>query len=868
MKSKGEGFAQICANAWAEFNTGRKKGDPGMTIKEVNDMLNNLCLKETKTEKAAVLRTFLVQAKEKEVVWIVSIILKDLKHGVSEKIVLAAYHKQTYEAFSHCGDLHKALELLKDRNAELKKNDIDVGDGLILSQLAGRKNTPADVIRWARGKAFAIETKFDGERVQLHRNVDTLGEKCQYWTRNMNDFGPRGYDAIDALFIGNNGLPRKCILDGEIIVYNKKIKEFVGFGTIKSAFIGANWKKTSGKPMPRVSKGFYANPTLKTGEAKQDDEDDGLNDDDDDDDDKGDDDDDKINKNKEEETRLELEWKDFEIVYVPFDILYNDDTSVIHEPLSKRYEILKHAIRGCVNQGSVKVGDTGITCSVVSPFGEQGNKLEDNVSRKFRTVVEENDPNASNKISECLREAQDHGEEGIVVKLLDSPWLPGERGKNWVKMKPDYLETADYDCVIIGGYLGEGKARAGKISQWLLGIIDGEMRNDARPVITTFCKVGTGFSHEEQDILRRKLEPFYQWNRKGVDKGKYTKNYERYQCRQTSGETPDVWITKPEESIVTTVKGDVRLVPSLTFNAPYSLRFPRCVAIRTDKSWNDICTTRDIIDIVEGGKEKLVRGDKIEEDEEGGEYNAFHRNNAAGLQRRNNKQNRNLATSEKFVEHLRPVDIKDVVQMSSIFQGSNFSSIGCDQTKKREVAQFVKERGGKFFESVTSNVNRIVAPPEIDENNVYLKSYDEVLSTEWLFSCKDKMTWPPKAKDWINVSPSVATLYDETIDAFGDAHTSKEDLTEEDVQAMLNQVQKRTRIGTEFKKLDFIDDDDRSEVKKICRATDLSKELQYSKTIESIEKMGEKKTDPVIRATTLAAFARTSSDYFNQLNDA
>ena len=130
------------------------------------------------------------------------------------------------------------------------------------------------------------------------------------------------------------------------------------------------------------------------------------------------------------------------------------------------------------------------------------------------------------------------------------------------------------------------------------------------------------------------------------------------------------------------------------------------------------------------------------------------------------------------------------------------------------------------------------------------------------------MAWPPKAKDWINVSPSVATLYDETIDAFGDAHTSKEDLTEEDVQAMLNQVQKRTRIGTEFKKLDFIDDDDRSEVKKICRATDLSKELQYSKTIESIEKMGEKKTDAVIRATTLAAFARTSSDYFNQLNDA
>ena len=155
----------------------------------------------------------------------------------------------------------------------LKKHDIECGEGLILAQLAGRQNTPKEVAKWARSKAFAMETKFDGERVQIHRNKESLGEKCQYWTRNMNDFGPRGYGVMDVLFCDaseeemttvmdhnttkeSRGLPHKCILDGEILVYNKRIKEFVPFGTIKSAFNAANWKKGTGKSMPIVPKDF------------------------------------------------------------------------------------------------------------------------------------------------------------------------------------------------------------------------------------------------------------------------------------------------------------------------------------------------------------------------------------------------------------------------------------------------------------------------------------------------------------------------------------------------------------------------------------------------------------------------------------
>ena len=33
-------------------------------------------------------------------------------------------------------------------------------------------------------------------------------------------------------------------------------------------------------------------------------------------------------------------------------------------------------------------------------------------------------------------------EEGIVIKSLDSKWVPGDRSGHWCKLKPDYLHKA------------------------------------------------------------------------------------------------------------------------------------------------------------------------------------------------------------------------------------------------------------------------------------------------------------------------------------------------------------------------------------------------------------------------------------------
>ena len=51
----------------------------------------------------------------------------------------------------------------------------------------------------------------------------------KYFTRNNIDFGPRGYDVLDRLFTQRLAGSR-CVLEGELVIWNKATKRFVPFG--------------------------------------------------------------------------------------------------------------------------------------------------------------------------------------------------------------------------------------------------------------------------------------------------------------------------------------------------------------------------------------------------------------------------------------------------------------------------------------------------------------------------------------------------------------------------------------------------------------------------------------------------------------
>ena len=148
--------------------------------------------------------------------------------------------------------------------------------------------------------------------------------------------------------------------------------------------------------------------------------------------------------------------------------------------------------------------------------------------------------------------ALDAGHEGVMLKDPESAYTPGDRGKEWLKRKPD-VETLD--AVVVGAEWGEGR-RAELFGTFLLGVRAGGTGDG----YATIGKVATGLTDEQLADLTERLEP-----------------------RVVRESGTDVEF-RPE--LVVEV-GYEEIQRSPTYSSGYALRFPRFVGVREDKSVDD-----------------------------------------------------------------------------------------------------------------------------------------------------------------------------------------------------------------------------------------------------------------------------------------
>ncbi len=91
--------------------------------------------------------------------------------------------------------------------------------------------------------------------------------------------------------------------------------------------------------------------------------------------------------------------------------------------------------------------------------------------------------------------SRQQGLEGIVAKRLESPYRPGKRTKEWLKVK----NVRSQEMVVGGWVPGKGR-REGELGALLVGhYADGELKYAG--------KVGTGFDASDLALLRERLEP-------------------------------------------------------------------------------------------------------------------------------------------------------------------------------------------------------------------------------------------------------------------------------------------------------------------------------------------------------------------------
>ncbi len=205
--------------------------------------------------------------------------------------------------------------------------------------------------------------------------------------------------------------------------------------------------------------------------------------------------------------------------FYAFDILYMDG-EIIDKPLIERRKILESVIS---ESERVRIAKQVITAE------------RDEIERIFS-------------------EAINAGHEGVMLKNPNSQYVPGKRGKNWLKLK-SVMETLD--LVVVGGEWGEGK-RSHLISSYELACVD-----EITGKLLKLGKVATGFTDEDLEELTEMFKQIIV-----LHEGKRVEFQPKY--------------------IFEVAYQEIQKSPK--YESGYALRFPRFIRLRDDKDLSEADT--------------------------------------------------------------------------------------------------------------------------------------------------------------------------------------------------------------------------------------------------------------------------------------
>ncbi|WP_277552493.1 ATP-dependent DNA ligase LigA [Halobaculum limi] len=354
------------------------------------------------------------------------------------------------------GLVERALQVTNDhgRVAELARDegepglrDVSLAVGRPVRSMLAQAGTVSDALdAW---ETAAVETKFDGARVQIHyedaaHDDDTADAETgpvSIYSRNMEDVTAALPELVE--HVRDHATP-PAIIDGEAVAVDD-----------------------DSEPLPFQE-------ILRRFRRKYD-----------------------VDRMR-EEVRVELR---------AFDCLHADGDDLLDAPLTERHDRLHETL------------EAGVSELLVSADAEAIESFE--------------------------ADALEAGHEGVMLKRPDSTYSPGDRGKDWLKRKPD-VETLD--LVVTGAEWGEGR-RAELFGTFEVAVRVGDD-------YATVGKVATGISDEELADLTDRLEP-----------------HVTTESGQTVTFAPEVVFEVGYEEIQT----------SPTYDSGYALRFPRFLAVREDK---------------------------------------------------------------------------------------------------------------------------------------------------------------------------------------------------------------------------------------------------------------------------------------------
>ncbi|MEM1579310.1 MAG: ATP-dependent DNA ligase [Archaeoglobaceae archaeon] len=211
-----------------------------------------------------------------------------------------------------------------------------------------------------------------------------------------------------------------------------------------------------------------------------------------------------------------------------FDILYANG-EVIERSLEDRRRILREFI---TESNKIRIAD--------------------------QLVTEERD-----LVEKVFNEAINSGHEGVMLKNPKSPYVPGKRGKHWLKLK-SVMETLD--LVVVGGEWGEGK-RSHLISSYELACID-----NTTGKLLRVGRVATGFTDEDLEELTELFKQIIIYR-----EGKIVEFQPKF--------------------VFEVAYQEIQKSPK--YESGFALRFPRFIRLRDDKDVGEADTIKRVEELYE-----------------------------------------------------------------------------------------------------------------------------------------------------------------------------------------------------------------------------------------------------------------------------
>ena len=197
-------------------------------INTINEYLTSLSKTRDKDQRFSIMSKIIKDCTAEEQKWIISIILKDLKIGLSQESFFKYFDPRAVDIYNSTSSLISVCEYLSDPKSQKYSQTFYQIFSPIKPMLVARM-TLDNIIKTFQGIKVLVETKFDGERIQCHLHENEV----QFYTRNSVDYtaiyGPKFSHLIKTSINA-----KSAILDGEIVVYDKVNKKYAPFGDNKT----------------------------------------------------------------------------------------------------------------------------------------------------------------------------------------------------------------------------------------------------------------------------------------------------------------------------------------------------------------------------------------------------------------------------------------------------------------------------------------------------------------------------------------------------------------------------------------------------------------------------------------------------------